>query len=235
MKEFLEIFRNPELFELFKERPGWFVAFTCVLAFLFRTKINFEFLDSLCVFLNKVSQGKRLALKAICENPLASEEIKNSAKGQLDAIEFRNIYGIKTEPQLVNPLLNLINSSRNPKQMKWDIRRSSNFLERGYDDLPEIRSEEISEKYLRYYCNFYGSFFLVLLILFFYIFVYSDLQFKFKILMCILMITIGNSSVMLFYKAGYVHSLKRIKDEVALIRNNKNRNKKSKLKSWFHN
>jgi ABC-type multidrug transport system fused ATPase/permease subunit len=243
MKEFLEIFRNPELFELFKGRPGWFIAFTCVLAFLLRSKIIFEFLYSLRGFFNKVSQRKDLKFKArhadlhaIYENPQASKEIKNSAKGELEALDFEKMHGIKTSPELISPLFKLITESQNPRQTRFDIRRSISFLEKGCDDLLQFRSEKKEEKYWRYFCNFYGSFFLLLCLSVLFIVCFCVLQsVEIKIFMWILFLFLFCLSLIFFSQAAYIHSFKRIQKEIALINNNKNLNKKSKLRFWFNN
>lgn len=233
MKEFLETLVK---LEVFKERPGLCIAIICIFTFLFQSPKISEFINSIYTLCVQRSQRKYLKFKEIYEDPLASEENKNIAKGQLDALDFEKATGIKASPELVSPLTKLRQNSQNQDQITLHIRRAIRFLEKGYDGLPRIRPEKIVEKCWRFFNNIYGCFFLGLSLSILYAIGFWKIpSVAHEICMWILFLVFGFCSFIIFSHTGYVYSLKRIQEEITFISNNQNLNKKNKLKSWWNN
>jgi hypothetical protein len=179
--------------------------------------------------LDKVSKRKYLEFKSIYNDPY-SEEVKNIAKGELEALQFEKLTKIKTRPELISPLSKLITESKNPEQTELDIRSSSSFIVRSSDNFLEIRPEENYEKMNRIFVSMIAYFFLFLSICVLLISVTQE-NTDIKILLHIFFILLLFFELYLCSLTSYFHSNKRLAKKIILIRNNENLNKR---RSWLN-
>ena len=167
-----------ELYEILRQlkfitaRPGFYIAFVCVLTFLFRLQIIFDFIRSSYDLFDKVSRRKYLKCREICEDSLASNESKNAAKAKIDSFHFKQLYGIYANEKLRAKLIKLANYSQDKKIWRH-IRSSIRYLTIEKKGLLKIRSQDWLEVLLRYFFYVLAVISLFLTILCLYLLIFS--------------------------------------------------------------
>ncbi|WP_319421382.1 hypothetical protein [Pleurocapsa sp. FMAR1] len=238
--QLLEILRQPKFITA---RPGFYIAFVCVLTFLFRLQIISDFISSSYDLFDKLSpkQRKCLKLEKRHNNPLTSEKIKNITKDEIDLLHLQQEVGIKADKQSCLELIELINYSRNPKQTRFDIYRLRKFIHFDYDiDQLQVDSETKRQRIVRYRFNLVAFIPVTVYLFLSYWISFHDLKFKaeiatlFCMVICILVFLV-------LFRTSYVDSLKRIRKEIEkmkrikLINENKTPRRKNKFTSYFNN
>jgi hypothetical protein len=207
MTELLEIFGK---LEFLKEKPGFYIAFVCILAFLFRLKIIFEFVDSLYGFFDKVSQRKYLKYREMYEDSLTNNTNKNIAKTKIDSFHFEKLYGIYADEKLRVKLIELASYSQDEKIWRY-IRSSRRYFEIDERGLLKIRLENLLEILWRYFLYILAATSFLFTLLCVWLLVFQNLDFKFLIFITFLMVIFYILTILILFQTSYAYSLKKIK------------------------
>ncbi|MEM7760606.1 MAG: hypothetical protein AAF298_21110 [Cyanobacteria bacterium P01_A01_bin.40] len=208
LKNIIEILKE---LEIFKQRPGLFIALSCLLVFLFSLKPVLEALNSSSDFLNKVQSRKFIKYKEIFESTLASNENKNLAKEKIDSFHFKQLTGIDVSKDFRCLLCSLANNSQD-KNIWLYIRHTIKYLKLENNSLI-IRQETIAEKISHYFYYLIAIFCLILTFICIYLLIFIGLK-------CHSFITVLFAFIFYFFSllalqnTRYIDYLEKIKQEI---------------------